>query len=631
MNLYKGYVPTKDKSPLIKYKGGKNLLSLEQVEDLPEYAGVLADDVILIDIDDAEQSEILMNIVEDRQLDCIVRKTSRGKHFLFKNTSVSKCKQGKPLAIGLKADIKIGKNNGTQILKFNGKERFVEWDADGRELQEVPKWLIPVSTSVDFFNMEEGDGRNNTLFSYILTLTSAGFSKEESRECIEIINKYVLKEPLSDDELEVILRDDAFPAETFFDGKKFLHNNFAEFLKNQDHIKRIFGQLHVYREGVYVAGSREIQRSMIRYVPNMKNTQREEVLKYLELICEAGRVEDTSNYIAFQNGLYDIVTGTLRDFDSSITITNKIPWNYDPSAYSELADKTLDKMACHKKEIRMLLEECIGYCFFRKNELSKAFILTGEGSNGKSVFLDMVKNVLGDGNFSALDLNELDERFSVATMAGKLANIGDDIADEFLQGRAIANFKKLVSGNQVKAEIKNDPNIFFMKPTVKLLFSANDIPPMKDRTGAVLRRLVIVPFNAKFSKDDPDFDPFITWKLRDEEVMKYLIQLGLQGLKRVIQNNGFTQSKEVQNELDEFQMLNNPVLAFLRDTDIEQILNQPTKEVFRIYKIYCVENGYMELKQGNFTKEVNRRLKLEVKRVRIDGQLESIYVRKGKA
>lgn len=630
MNLYKGYVPTKDKSPLIKYKGGKNLLSLDQVEDLPEYAGVLADDVILIDIDDAEQAEILMNIVEDRQIDCIVRKTSRGKHFLFKNTSVSKCKTGKPLAIGLKADIKIGKNNGTQILKFNGKERFIEWDVEERDLQEVPKWLIPVSTSVDFFNIEEGDGRNNTLFSYILTLTAAGFTKEESRECIEIINKYILKEPLSENELEVILRDDAFPAETFFDGKKFLHNNFAEFLKNQDHIKRIFGQLHVYREGVYVAGSREIQRSMIRYVPNMKNTQREEVLKYLELICEAGRVEDTSNYIAFQNGLYDVVTGTLRDFDPSITITNKIPWNYEPGSYSELADKTLDKMACHKKEIRMLLEECIGYCFFRKNELSKAFILTGEGSNGKSVFLDMVKNVLGDNNFSALDLNELDEKFSVATMAGKLANIGDDISDEFLQGRAIANFKKLVSGNQVKAEIKNDPNIFFMKPTVKLLFSANDIPPMKDRTGAVLRRLVIVPFNAKFSKDDPDFDPFITWKLRDEEVMKYLILLGLEGLKRVIQNNGFTQSKEVQDELDEFQLLNNPVLSFLRDTDIEQILNQPTKEVFRIYKIYCVENGYMELKQGNFTKEVNRRLKLEVKRIRIDGKLESIYVRKAK-
>lgn len=628
MNLYKGYLITKNKAPLTKYKGGKNLLTLDQVEDFSEYAGVLADNVILVDIDDAEQAEILMNIVEDKQLDCVVRQTSRGKHFLFKNTTVDKCRTGKPLAIGLKADIKIGRHNGTQILKFNGEERFIEWDTDGQELQEIPKWLLPVSSSIDFFNMEEGDGRNSTLFSYILTLTSAGFTKEESRECIEIINKYVLKEPLSESELEVILRDDAFPEETFFDGKKFLHNNFAEFLKNQDHIKRVYGQLHVYRDGVYVSGSMEIQKSMIKYIPTMKDTQRSEVLKYLELICEKSNPDDNANLIAFKNGLYDIVTGELKEFTPHTTITNKIPWDYDSDAYSELADKTLNKLACQNKEIRMLLEECIGYCFYRRNELSKSFMLTGGGSNGKSVFLDMVKNVLGDGNFSALDLNELDERFSVATMAGKLANIGDDISDEFLQGRAIANFKKLVSGNQVKAEVKNDPNIFFMKPTVKLLFSANDIPPMKDRTGAVLRRLVIVPFNAKFSQDDPDFDPFITWKLRDEKVMKYLIVLGLQGLKRVIQNNGFTQAKEVKEELEEFELRNNPILAFLRDTDFDKIINQPTKDVFKIYKMYCVENGYMELTQANFTKEINRRLKLSTKRVRVNGELTNIYVGK---
>lgn len=628
MQIYKGYIETRNKAPLTKYRGGKNLSTLEEVENLPEYAGVLADDVILVDIDDNEQSEILMNIIEDKQIDCIVRRTSRGRHFLFRNTSVDKCKQGKNLACGLKADMKIGKHNGTQVLKFDGKERFIEWDSEGRDLAEIPKWLIPISSSIDFFNMEEGDGRNSTLFSYILTLTNAGFTREETRECIEIINKYVLKEPLSDDELELILRDEAFPEDTFFEGKKFLHNNFATFLKNNDHVTRIYGQLHVYRDGVYVPGSREIQRAMIKHVPTMKDGQRNEVLKYLDLICDESDPDKCANLIVFSNGIYDLVTGELKEYSFNNIITNMIPWGYDPDAYSELADKTLNKLACNKPEIRALLEECIGYCFYRRNELSKAFILTGGGSNGKSVYLDMVKNVLGGDNYSALDLNELDERFSVATMAGKLANIGDDISDEFLQGRAIANFKKLVSGNQVKAEIKNDPNIFFMKPTVKLLFSANDVPPMKDRTGAVLRRLVIVPFNAKFSKDDPDFDPYITWKLRDEEVMKYLVRLGIEGLKRVIANNGFTQSAEVESELSEFEMQNNPILAFLCDTDIEKIENQPTKDVFRLYKMYCVENEYNALKQTNFTKEINRRLNLITKRVRIDGELTSIYARK---
>lgn len=81
---------------------------------------------------------------------------------------------------------------------------------------------------------------------------------------------------------------------------------------------------------------------------------------------------------------------------------------------------------------------------------------------------------------------------------GKLANIGDDISDEFLQGKVIAQFKKIVSGNDIKAENKGQ-DAYFFKPTVKLLFSANEIPRMRNKGfEAIKRRLVIIPFNAKF-------------------------------------------------------------------------------------------------------------------------------------
>lgn len=63
-------------------------------------------------------------------------------------------------------------------------------------------------------------------------------------------------------------------------------------------------------------------------------------------------------------------------------------------------------------------------------------------------------------------------------MFGKLANIGDDIGDDFLQGSQVATFKKVVSGNRIKAERKGqDP--FEFNPYVKLLFSANDISYMR--------------------------------------------------------------------------------------------------------------------------------------------------------
>ena len=626
MNCYKGYVPTKGKVPAIKFKNGAELLTLEQVKNEREYAGVLSDEAIVIDVDNSKQAELLMNIVEDLQLDCIVRQTARGKHFLFKNSGVDKCATGTKLACGLTADIKVGKHNSIQILKSDGEERFVEWDCD--EPQALPKWLFPVKSDVDLLGMEEGEGRNSTLYSYILTLTSAAFTQEETRECLRIINKYILKTPLSEDELETIMRDEAFPAETFYDGKKFLHNNFALFIRNNDNVKRINGILHVYRDGVYVPGTREIECAMVKYLPTLKTAQRTEVLKYLDIICSDNTEGAAANLIAFKNGLYDLTTGEMKEFSPEQVITNKIPWDYDPDAYSELGDKTLNKLACNDGQIRALLEECIGYCFYRRNELSKAFVLTGDKSNGKSTFLDMVKNVLGEGNYSALDIAELDERFSVATMAGKLANIGDDISDEFMCGRSIANFKKLVSGNQVKAEIKNDPNIFFMKPTVKLLFSANEIPRMKDKTGAVLRRLVIVPFNARFSKDDPDYDPYITYKLHDETVMKYMIRIGIEGLRRVIESKTFTSSGKVQKELADYEVQNNPILLFLQEKDFE-IANQPTKDVHRAYRVFCSENGFGEMTLSNFSKEICKRCEMEVVRRRIGGKLIGIYQKKG--
>ena len=123
--------------------------------------------------------------------------------------------------------------------------------------------------------------------------------------------------------------------------------------------------------------------------------------------------------------------------------------------------------------------------------------MTGDRNNGKSTFLDCVETILGEQNISALDLKELGDRFSTSMMFGKLANIGDDIGDDFLQGSQVAIFKKIVTGNRIKAEKKGqDP--FEFNPYIKLLFSANDIPRMKDKTGAVLRRLTIIPFNARF-------------------------------------------------------------------------------------------------------------------------------------
>lgn len=88
--LYKGYIKTKGKKAIEAFKDRTKYRTYDEVKNLEGFGGVLADDTILIDIDDAEQSEILMSIVEEYQLDCRVYCTSRGRHFLFKNHSITR-------------------------------------------------------------------------------------------------------------------------------------------------------------------------------------------------------------------------------------------------------------------------------------------------------------------------------------------------------------------------------------------------------------------------------------------------------------------------------------------------------------------------------------------------------------
>lgn len=625
--FFRGFVETKNKKCIEKFKGRTDFKTFEQVQSLPEYAGILAAETILIDVDDFEASEILFKVVKEYALTCRVYRTSRGKHFLFKNSGVPTNKTGCKLAIGLTADIKIGTRNSYEVLKYDNQNREILYDtAENEEAQQLPRWLFPVKSKMEFLNMETGGGRNQGLFNYILTLQSNDFSVEEARETIRIINKFVLKVPLSDDEIETVLRDDAFKKPVFFMGSTFLFDKFATFLKNNNHIIKINNQLHIYKNGIYISGLAEIEAEMIQHIPGLNRAKRTEVLAYLDILIRENFKAEDANLIAFENGLYNIVDDSFVEFTPEHIITNKIRWKYNPEAYSELADKTLNKIACNDPQIRALLEEAIGYCFYRRNELGKAFILTGDKSNGKSTFLSMVQYLLGDENISSLDLKELGDRFKTAEMFGKLANIGDDIGDEFIANPAI--FKKLVTGERVSAERKGQ-NPFEFNNYSKLLFSANNIPRIKDKTGAVQRRLTIIPFDARFSADDPDFNPYIKHLLKTDEVMEYLINLGIAGLKRVLLNRKFTGSTKVQKAMDEYEENNNPIIGFFRECEDEefQIENEPTNVVYKRYQEYCLANSLQPMSNIEFSKQVNRILNMRVENKWLNGKKHRIFIK----
>lgn len=626
LNLYKGYVPTSGKMATMPFKDktSAELLTLAEAQKFNEYAGILADDTILVDIDTEKETEIMMKVVLSLGLKCKVLKSRSGGHFLFKVDKPMPNRTKVHLGIGIVADIKGCGRASYEVLKIDGQEREVLYDTG--EYQLLPKYLYPIKTNMNVLDLAEGDGRNNALFSYILPLQQNEFSIDECRECIRVINQFVLADPLSEEELSMVIRDGAFNKPTFFTSKGgFLFDKFAKYLKNAENIIKINGKLYIYRNGIYECGDEQIEAAMIEHIPNLSRSNRQEVLSYLGLLVgkESGIAD--ANLIAFKNGVLNIADGSFTDFSPEYVITNKIPHNYNPDAQSDLLDGVMKKLACGDENVYKLLYQSIGYCFYRRNELRKSFFLLGEKRNGKSTFLDMVGTLLGEDNTANLDLCEIGDRFRTAELTGKLANIGDDINDEWVSNTAI--FKKVVSGDTVTAERKGkDP--FKLRSFAKFFFSANSLPRLgrgKD-SSAVLDRLVVIPFDAKFSKDDADYDPFIKYKLRGEDVMEALIANAIPALIEVLADQEFATCEKVKQNLEEFEKSNNPILEFFAEMDEADYLQEPIKVVYQRYNAFCLSNNLQAMSALEFQKQMKKQYSVVVKTIEMDGKKCRVYV-----
>lgn len=630
------------KRSIEKHKGVEKVRSWEDASQFDSFGGILQAGWVDISFDDPDMSEAFLEIAEEQEWKCLAlqNRANRHIHTYWRDSQhrIQKYTKDLTLACGFVADIHGG---DTYIpLQCKGEARFPPvYDIfEGEDYQEVPDALMPVSTATRLWKMAEGDGRNDDLFSYILVLQrQLGMDADAIRKLYtEIINPHILAQPLGESELATILRDDAFRQDltpSFYNGKVFQFDVFAQYLEERSHVVMINGQLHIYKDGVYVHAQRDVEKQIIDICPKLRKTQRKEVMDYLQLIAPDTAPADP-DYIAFENGVLDIGTGQLMPYTPDLIITNKIPWAYDPNAQSDLCSKTLDRMSCGDKDIRAILEECAGACMYRSALLAggKAFILTGGRANGKSTFLDMIKAMLGQGNYAALDLKEIGDRFSTSMIAGKLANIGDDISDDFLQGQQVSVFKKVVTGNTLKAEDKGmDPYDF--SPYCKLLFSANDIPRMRDKTGAVMRRIIIIPFNNYFAKTLPDgtinplYQPGIIRDLTSRESIQYLIRRGVEGLRRVIDAKAYTDSTKVQQQMDEYELENNPILGFIQDEGADNIINQPTGSVYRRYQVFCQDSQVTPMSKFIFSKQINKRLNFKIAVRKIDGKNHRVFER----
>ena len=196
----------------------------------------------------------------------------------------------------------------------------------------------------------------------------------------------------------------------------------------------------------------------------------------------------------------------LRPHRREDFLTALVPSVWHEGAQCPRFDRFLDDLTERDSDgepKRRLLVEAMGYTLTHLTSEERFFVLYGETSdNGKSTLLKVLELLIGKENTSALNLQQLGERFGLAGLEGKLANLCAEVA----RGAVLPDdaIKKLTSGDTITIERKGKDH-HEIKPFATLWFATNALPNLRDLSPATLeKRCVLIEFNRSFKGEDRD-------------------------------------------------------------------------------------------------------------------------------
>lgn len=288
-------------------------------------------------------------------------------------------------------------------------------------------------------------------------------------------------------------------------------------------------------------------------------------------LYHAEDLNPNKNLINLKNGMFNIQKFELLHHDPNYYSTIQIPIDYNPDAKCPKFLNFIHEIFESDEEKIRIAQEWSGYIMTTATNAQKALILLGVGENGKGVFVDTLRCLIGEDNISNIPLNELNRGFSRVCIYNKTVNISgeNEISDKFFNTQY---FKAIVGEDMISAEQKNKP-VFSFKPTAKLLMMMNRLPDIKDTSHGYFRRLCILPFNVTFTGKNRDNN--LREKLKTE--LPGIFLWAAEGLKRLRENEyKFSSCKAMDEILKKYKVEQNPMYEFF-DECIETIEDLKSK------------------------------------------------------
>ena len=487
--------------------------------------------------------------------------------------------------------------------------------------------------------------RNDVLFRYGCSLRSRGLPDDAINSMMRTANAERCTTPLTEGEMRQLIGqvckfgpghdgEGTYAGETiegigrpggtssggggFRVKNKIQPNLLARLIIEQDHACHIDGAPAVWTGRRWEMGRQAFERITLQHADDATTQCRNEVFTYIQAMAPqvtSNNGFDGGYYVQFADGVtYDVMRGEVVEPNPSMFIIGSLSVDYDPDAAPGPADDFLRSLAGGDEVIETVLCEIIGACMCSRRAVSQALFLIGragsgpEGaaSNGKSTFINVLRALLGVDNFASMDVATMGQQFQAGSLVGKLANLGDDIPDGFLQSEQLAVFKKVVTGDTLHTDVKYG-RPFEFRPAATMVFSMNAMPRLADTTDGVYRRLKFVSFMQRFAPGMPGYDPHMEEKMTRPENLRRLAIRGLMVLRALIERGQFTIIPAMEAELEQVRIDNDIVRRWLFEQNVtaEDLDGQWTDQAYADFRTWADAAGERyAVTQSNFTKKV---------------------------
>lgn len=535
---------------------------------------------IVVDIDNSKvANKILDNIFLFGN--CGVNKTPRGLHLIYKAPRYKiKNSSNKFVAGYINVDYRTA-GKGYIVWPTTQKDRKVLREVK-KDLDIMPEFFRPLyeENQKTLLDIREGS-RNDLLYNWSVSL----FNKTKDAVKIMTTINSLLDYPLDTAELNKLIGS----AKKFTEENPLTSDSLDIELEIANKIKDNFwfdnffwyewAGTHWVKTNIT-----KVQKAVFESVDyKIKANTLNGVIIKLKSLTYHDYVKPPKNEINTLSGVYNVETKTLRKVEKKDYFTYLYNAEIKETDTEEL-EKIIKKMTPDFDLLLLML----GHFLHDDNRLTEqAFMFKGtrEGGNGKDTFLNLIRATFG---YTSIEFETLNTgRFYLAGIEGENVLIDTDYNNKVISQSS--NFKKIVSGTPLKAEVKNVQQMKDIISNATLIICTNLFPSVDSGSaGGFFRRWSIIKFPHNLRKNGGN--PKIKLKLSDGTYNNALMQLALKGYENLKEKHFlFPETPDI----DVWEGMNEPVKTWMLSTfDVVKDSQLKSEDIFKCYLTMCEQENF---------------------------------------